>query len=117
MSDDNYMTMDQAESIIDQGMPQDRTGYLAILGDIMRYTKIKGVRKLSEASNPQLKIVAHKTFRDAEKKVNHYWKAAEEEDQDFVSDSYHRFLCDRFNIPESERENHPTSQLEEALVQ
>ncbi len=117
----SYMSMDQASQILDYGkVPKTReeqVGLISILG----YSKVRGVKSLSKAPDCQVRQVAQKLFHDAERTVNQYWRALEEEERQEAENvfpaQYHTFLCDRFEIPESERGNYTISQLEEQLQQ
>ena len=101
----DYMTIGKAERIAAYDMPNDRTGYLAVL-EMMGYTKIIGVKSLSEASDRQLKRVADKLYYDAMERFKQHWKAIWEEERiEEAERDYQSRLCDMGNIPKAEREN------------
>src|SRR3989344_1650718 len=111
------MNLDQAYQILDYGVPKDRAGYFAVIG-IVRYTKINGVVRLSDAPDRQLQRVAERLFREAGSKVDAELNAQVREIQDEEDLAhYHAFLCDRFNIPSEDRDQYAISQLEEQLMQ
>lgn len=118
MKKSKYMGLEQAERILDYGrVPPSRDRQLQLIS-IIGYTKIRGVNRLSLASDQQIYRIAQKLFLDAGRVVNHYWKTIEEEEnQATFPEKYHAFLCDSFNLPESERENYAISELEEQFMQ
>ncbi len=112
------MNLDQAYQILDyRTVPKDREGQISLIRTV-GYTRLRGNRILSECPDQQLFRVAVRLFQEAEGKVYAELKAQlrEMREEDDIA-QYHAFLCDRFNIPEPERENHTISELEEQLMQ
>lgn len=114
------MNLDQADKILDYGtVPQNRAEQLRLI-QIVGYTKVNGVDSLSECPNYQLRQVAQRLFKEAEKKIYQYWNAIEEEErseQDNKFPEYHAFLCEITNIPPEDHNQYTISKLEEQLQQ
>lgn len=112
------MNINQAYKILNYGtVPRQREEQIELI-KAMSYTKLKGGKLLSECHDQQLYLVAGRLFREAESKVLAELKAQAREmreEEDLIQ--YHAFLCDRFNIPESQRDNYAIGQLEILLMQ
>ena len=112
------MNIDQAYQILDYGtVPKDREGQISLIGTV-GYTRLRGDMILSECPDQQLFMVAGRIFREAERKVQLELQAQlrEMREEDDLT-LYHASLCDSFNLPESERDDHTIRQLEEQLMQ
>lgn len=119
------MNIGQAYKMMDYGtVPRQRQEQIGLI-KIMGYTRMRGGRLLSECPDQQLYQVAGRLFREAENMVlaelNAQTREMSEEEgliryPKFLV-QYHAFLCDLFNIPESQRENHSINELEAQLMQ
>ena len=108
------MKIDQAYKILDYGtIPEDREEQINLIG-IMGYTRLRGGNLVQDCPDRQLRRVAERLFRLAEKKADAELKQMHEE-EDIAE--YHHSLCDYQNIPESRRENYTIKGLEEQLMQ
>ena len=112
------MNLDQAYKILNyRAVPEKREDHIKLI-QIMGYRRLRGGDLLPDCYDRQLLRVAERLFRKAEQKAHdelntELRKIDDEEDQT----QYHTFLCDRFNIPEPERENYTINELEEQLMQ
>lgn len=115
----NYnMNLDQAYQILDYGaIPKKREEQICLI-KLVGYTSLRGGRNLSACHDRQLYRVAGRLFREAERKVQVELQARlrEMREEEHLT-QYHTFLCDRFNLPESEQDNYTISELEEQLMQ
>lgn len=112
------MNLDQAYQILDyETVPKNRAEQLSLIR-IIGYTRLRGGNLLQDCHDRQLLQVAQRLFKKAGDKVQAELNAELREINDEAEQvQYHSFLCDSFNIPESEREQYTISELEEQLMQ
>jgi|GEM_PF-4427342 len=72
-TDLSYMSMDQASKILDYRVVPESKEKRIELTKIMGYTKVNKVNSLANTPNYQLREVARKLLKDAEKKTRQYW--------------------------------------------
>ena len=110
------MNLNQAYQILDYGIiPRNREEQISLIR-IMGYTRLRGGNLLQECPDRQLRRVAERLFRKAEKKAHLELNTCLKEMQDEENAAkYHAFLCEIFNIPEELRDTVTISQLEEEL--
>lgn len=114
------MNLDQANKILDYGtVPKKRAEQVQLI-QLMGYKKLKGGNLPIDSPDRQRQVyrVAQRLFRKAEEVMHGELHAQLKEINDEKDlQRYHLFLCDRFNIPEAERENYTIRELEEQLMQ